>query len=223
MRPSSSSPTDAWVASAVGVATLVFQLPFFDRWFSAMDEGHMLAFAGLVNEGALLYRDATIYPLPGAFYLLAAIFQIGEPSILLSRWIVVIEFALFVALVFVWLRRGLPRAWALVAVLGLWLYRIWAFPHWHLYSYSTTTLLLLVVCFLLVPRAIDRRDARALIPAGVVYGLAVFCKQDYGAAGLLAGTVQAGVENERRLLGSAARLICRSDSSTPMSAKTRRA
>ena len=64
----------------VCAATLLFQWPFFDRFFSAMDEGHMLYYAELVANGGHLYRDATIYPLPGAFYLLALIFEVFEPS-----------------------------------------------------------------------------------------------------------------------------------------------
>ena len=101
-----------WIAHGpvllVAVVTLLFQLVFFDRWFGAMDEGHMLQFADIVAQGGELYRDATVYPLPGAFYLLALAFRVSDPSILLSRWIVVFEFSLFVALVFLFLRRLVP-------------------------------------------------------------------------------------------------------------------
>ena len=60
----------------MGLATLAVQLPFFDRWFSAMDEGHILYFAELIRRGGQLYRDASVYPLPGAFELLALVFQL---------------------------------------------------------------------------------------------------------------------------------------------------
>jgi len=171
---------------SIAVATLCFQLPFFDRWFSPMDEGHVLLFADLVGDGATLYRDATIYPLPGAFYALALAFQVFEPSILLARWIVVLEFAAFVALATSLLQRIVTPTWALAFVALLWLYRIWAFPHWHMYGYSTTALLVLLASAIALLRYFESRERGWLLLSGFVYGLGVFCKQDYGAAFLLA-------------------------------------
>src|SRR3990172_10065493 len=103
-------------SAALAAAFLVafaFQLPFFDRWFSFMDEGHLLLYADLIANGGELYRDATVYPLPGAFWLLAAAFRIFGASNLVARWILVVEFALFVALLFALFRRmaGGPLAW----------------------------------------------------------------------------------------------------------------
>ncbi len=45
-----------WTLAAAGV--FAFQLPFFDRWFSFMDEGHILQYADLIANGGELYRDA---------------------------------------------------------------------------------------------------------------------------------------------------------------------
>jgi len=171
---------------AVGAVALVYQLPFFDRWFSVMDEGHMLQFADLIASGGMIYRDATSYPLPGAFYLLALVFRWFEPSILLSRWVVAIEFALFVPLVFLVIRRLLPLGWSLLAVGVLLLYRAWAFPHWQMYSYSTTAMLVLAASWVALVQFLASEDRRWLALSGLLFGLGVFCKQDYGAAMLLA-------------------------------------
>jgi len=171
---------------AAFAATLLFQLPFFDRWFNFMDEGHMLLFSEMVARGGEFYRDATFYPLPGAFLFLAAVFEVLEPSILLTRWIVVLQFSLFVALIYVLLRRLVSAPWAWLAVLCLWLYRIWGFPHWHIYSYSTTALLVQLVCMLLLLRFFESGDRRVLALSGFVFGLGVLCKQDYGAAFMIA-------------------------------------
>jgi len=170
----------------VAIATGLFQLLFFDRWFSAMDEGHILYYADLVNQGGMLYRDATIYPLPGAFYLLAAFFDVFGPSNLVARWVVLVEFSLFVALLFLWMRRLVPERVALLAVFVLWLYRIWAFPHWQMYGYSTTALLLLVASAVILLRSLEQGSRPLLAAAGLLFGLGVFCKQDYSAAALLA-------------------------------------
>ena len=174
---------------AVAVGAVLFQLPFFDRWFSGMDEGHMLQYADILARGGAMYRDAYIYPLPGAFYLLAGLFRIFEPSILLSRCVVVVEFAIFAALVFVLMKGITGSACALLAVVLMGLYRIWAFPHWQIYSYSTTALLLVLATLLLAVRAAERPGRLPAVGAGLVAGLAVFCKQDYGGIGLLVGAL----------------------------------
>jgi len=173
-----------WLLAAAGV--FAFQLPFFDRWFSFMDEGHILQYADLIANGGELYRDATVYPLPGAFWLLAAVFQVFEPSILLARWIVVIEYTLFTLLVLAWLRRLVSPLWLVIAYGLLLLYRIWSFPHWHMYSYSTTALLLLLAALLALTRFFETERRGWLLLSGFAFGLGVLCKQDYGAATLLA-------------------------------------
>jgi hypothetical protein len=176
----------AALPALVFAASTGFQLFFFDRWLSAMDEGHVLLYADLLNRGGLLYRDATSYPLPGAFYLLAQVFRLFEPSILVSRWLVSLEFAAFATLGFCLLRRLLPTPWALSGVLVAWLYRAWAFPHWQIFNYSTSALLLLTASLWLLMRHLESGRRGPLVAAGFAFGLGVFCKQDYGAAALLA-------------------------------------
>src|SRR5262245_36832805 len=165
---------------------LVFQLPIFDRWFSFMDEGHILVYADIIARGGELYRDATVYPLPGSFYLLAWAFRLFGTSNLVARWILVVEFSVLVGLVFVLLRRMVPAGWALAGALSMLPYRIWAFPHWHMYSYSSTALLLLFSALLGVVRFTAGGQRRWLLLSGLLFGLGVACKQDYGAAALVA-------------------------------------
>jgi len=182
--PDAGSSRFQW--AFVFAAAALFQLPFFDRTMSVMDEGHILMFADIIANGGELYRDATLLPLPGAFYLLALAFKLFEPSILVARWIVLIEFAALCTFAFATLRRltSLPAAWA--GVLALFGYRIWAFPHWYMYSYSTLSLCLLAAALVCMLRFLEREDLRWLGAAGLVSGLAVLCKQDYGVAGLVA-------------------------------------
>ena len=144
---------------AVVALAVLYQLPFFDRWFSFMDEGHILLYADIIANGGELYRDATVYPLPGAFYFLAWVFGFVEPSNLVARWIAMLEFAVFVGLVFVLLRKLVPPGWALAGVLLMFLYRIWAFPHWHMYNYSTTALLVQLAALLGLLRFMDTGQA----------------------------------------------------------------
>ena len=155
---------------AVIFVAFVYQLPFFDRWFSFMDEGHILLYADLIANGGELYRDATVYPLPGAFYFLAWMFRLFGPSNLVARWILVVEFALLVGLVFLLLRRLVSPGWALGGVFVMLLYRIWAFPHWHMYNYSSTALLVQFTALLVLVRFMETDDRRLLPLAGLLFG-----------------------------------------------------
>jgi hypothetical protein len=174
--------------SALGVAALaaLLQLPTFDRTMSLLDEGHILQFADLIRRGGELYRDAALLPLPGAFYLLALAFDVAGPSIAVARWLVLIEFAAFAAVVYLLVRQLAPASVAWTGVALAFLYKIWAFPHWQMYSYSTTAQLALAIAVLLVMRFHASHDGRTLAAAGLVTGLAILTKQDYGGAGLLA-------------------------------------
>jgi len=172
--------------AVVAGACLALQLPIFDRWLSALDEGHVLWFSDIIARGGDLYGDATLYPLPGAFYALAMVFRVFEPSMLLTRWIVMLESTLFAMLVYLFVRPLLSRSLAFATLALLLLYRVWAFPHWHHYSYSTTALLLLLGATLAMARFFRSGDRRTLGWAGLLFGLGVACKQDYGAGVLLA-------------------------------------
>jgi hypothetical protein len=67
---------------AVAGATLLVQLPIFDRGIFLLDEGYMLQLADAINRGKVLYRDVNVdAPFPGAFYLLAAWFRLAGTSV----------------------------------------------------------------------------------------------------------------------------------------------
>src|SRR5581483_2229202 len=185
-RPIADAAPEPFLLVLVAAVAVAFQLLFYDRWVSLMDEGHMLQFADLIAHGGALYRDATVYPLPGAFYLLALVFRVAGESILVARRLVVIEFSMLAVLVFVLLRRFVPRPLAFVGVGLLLVYRVWAFPHWHMYSYSSTALCLLAGARVFVMRFLETGDLRQLAIAGVAAGSAALCRQDYGVAALAA-------------------------------------
>lgn len=165
---------------------ILLQLLIFDRTISLMDEGHMLLLTDIIARGGQLYRDVTTYPLPGSYYLLAQVFEIFGPSIRIARWIVMFEFATFVFCVLWILGRLVSVRLAMVGLLLLIVYRIWAFPHWHIYNYSSTALLFGAGALALLMRFFEKERVAGLAASGLLAGGAALCKQDYGAAGLLA-------------------------------------
>jgi len=146
----------------------------------------MLLFADMIANGRVLYRDATVYPLPGAFWLLAAAFRVFGASNLVARWILVLEFALFTALVFALVRRIAGPRLGWLAVAAMLVYRVWAFPHWNIYNYSSTALVLQLAALAVLLRFLASGRLATLAAAGLLFGLGVLCKQDYGAAVLAA-------------------------------------
>jgi hypothetical protein len=176
------------VALLLGSALFLlgFQLLFFDRWISFMDEGHILALSDIIANGGELYRDATTYPLPGSYYLLALAFELFGSSNLVARWLVCVEFAVLGVCLVLILRRFVPPLLAPLGLLLAVIYRVWSFPHWQIYTYSASALCALAVALVLLLRFLETRSTRVLAGAGLAAGLGALCKQDYGAAGLLA-------------------------------------
>ena len=173
---------EALLTAGVGLAAVAIQLPIFDRWLALLDEGYLLELADEVNRGKLLYRDVYVdAPLPGAFYAMAAWFRVAGTSIWSARLLAVALFALFAMLLFRVGRAVLPHGWALVlAALGL-CYRIWAFPHWHMVSYSSLAATLLTAALVLGLRHVATGSRTAVLASGALAGAAILCKQDYGA------------------------------------------
>ena len=178
---------DGWLTLMVAVVAVVVQLPIYDRWLGLLDEGYVLGIADQINVGKVLYRDIVVdAPFPGAFYLLAWWFRLVGTSVVASRLLVMMGFAAYAATTFYVARTVLPRHWALALVSLLLCHRIWAFPHWHMYSYSTLALVLIAGAVVSMMRFIDTPKHWRLALAGLLTGLAVATKQDYGAAALIA-------------------------------------
>jgi hypothetical protein len=186
------------ITLGVALAAIAVQLPIFDRWFALLDEGYILQIADDVNRGNVLYRDVNVdAPFPGAFYLLAWWFRLFGSSVLSSRVLAVAGFALFATASFRIARALLPRAWAFGLLAVLLCYRVWAFPHWHIYSYSLVSAALLSAAVAVVMRVVSSSSAVApvaryaytgsggagrVLAAGALAGAAVMSKQDYGLA-----------------------------------------
>jgi len=173
---------DLWLTIAVALATVVFQWPIHDRWLALLDEGYILSIADDINRGRVLYRDVTVdAPFPGAFYFLAWWFRLTGSSVESSRVLAVVGFAVYNAALFRIARELLPRLWALAFVVLLLCYRVWAFPHWHIYSYSLMAAMLVTVAAALI-YAPERRSNTRLVLAGLLLGAGILCKQNYGLA-----------------------------------------
>ncbi len=182
-RPEPLGATDIWLGLAVAAVAVAFQWPIHDRWLSLQDEGYILAIADDLNRGKVLYRDVTSdAPFPGAFYLLSWWFQLTGPSVESTRILAMGGFALYCTAIFRIGREMLSRRWCLGVIVALLCYRVWAFPHWHIYSYSLVSAAFMTTAVALVCVYRRTRGLGFLVAAGLCAGIGIMSKQNYGLA-----------------------------------------
>ena len=133
---------DGLIALAIVAGVLVLQLPFRLCAVSLVDEGAILQIAADVAQGHRLYTEAVHYAFPGVFYLTAAAFAVAGTSIETARMLAILLFALASGVVYLIARWSCGRRGALAVVTLFLVYRVWAYPHWQVLSYSTLALTL---------------------------------------------------------------------------------
>lgn len=181
---SSLNSRDLAVAGAVFAVVLALQAPFLRHFPVLMDEGLVLQMAEDIRAGKLPYRDSTTWAFPAVFYLVAAAFGALGPSVLVARALAALVFAGVAATAYLISRWSFGRRGALLVALLFVAYRVWAFPHWHMLSYSSFAMAGIVAACWLAGEAIGRGGNGLLLVAGGVCGVAVFSKQDSGLASL---------------------------------------
>jgi hypothetical protein len=137
--------------------------------------------------------------------LTAAAFAVGGATFETARTLACLIFAALVGVAFVIGRWWLGRAGALALVVLLVVYRVWAYPHWHMLSYSSLAILLVLGATALVGVAFRRGTPGAYVVAGMVAALAMVTKQDSGVLGtaaLAAAILLAAPEPARRWFGA---------------------
>jgi len=175
---------DGAAVAVVVAASLALQLLIYDRWISLLDEGAIVQIADQINHGKLPYRDAVHVALPGVFYLTAALFKVFGPSFLVGRYLMVAVFTAFVVLVYLLARTILGRGTALGAALLAVAYRIWAFPHWHMLSYTPLAITCLMAAVTILASDARRPHWTKPLVAGFAVGLGIVFKQDCTAVAL---------------------------------------
>jgi hypothetical protein len=179
--------SDAVVAFAIAVVVFVVQLPFRALGLSLLDEGAILQIAANLAGGGTPYVDGVHYAFPAVFYLTAAAFRLGGTSVESARLLTCGVFAIAAAAAYLIVRWFLDRSRAALTVTAMFLvYRVWAYPHWQLVSYSTLAMTMLLLATWVLGASLDPTRVAGVAFAGVFAGLAMLSKQDSGAAGSVA-------------------------------------
>ncbi len=171
----------------ISLAILYLQ-PGLGRWLNIYDEGLMVYGAVRVMDGQLPYRDFWGMYSPGQFYVLAGLFRLFGPSIMVERWWDVIVRATLACGVFF-------LAWRLsswLAAVLVWLLTLVWLEYFGFFGYPIFTGLLFIFlsCLALTEglraAAEGRPDRRALALAGGLVGVAAWFRHDlavYAVAG----------------------------------------
>jgi len=181
----------AWLgdgAITAGVAALaaLAQLPTFDRSAVPMDEGQLLAIAGRLLDGEVLYRDIYTGIFPGVYYGTALLFRVFGEDAIVTRWAQLVLNAAVAGCLWSLGRRVMGRLWATLApalYLGL---VAFAFPTLTMVNYSSLSLALALfaLCFLL--RHMESGRLSDAVVCGALIGACGIVKQNFGALALLA-------------------------------------
>ena len=178
---------DVIFAAAIGLATLVLQLPFIRYHAVLLDEGLILQIGDeLITTDKLPYRDRVHIVFPGIFYLTAAAFKIFGTSLEVARLLAAFAFSIATTALILMARWWCKRSEALLFWVVLLCYRIWCFPHWHILNYSPVAVTLSLTATWTMGEHLRHRTRMWVVLSGICCGLAIFTKQDSGAATTIA-------------------------------------
>lgn len=203
-RPNAATPSipRLLAAIAVGGGALLFVIPLASRALTMSDEGYLLLQSLDMANGKILYRDMDAFVTPGMWFLLAAVFKLFEPSVIASRYPVIVGYLVLIALAYRIPAQVSGWRAGLAGVGVMMMTTVWAFPAWTFAFYSPFSVLFALAGLerlLAFHRSLSRRD---LVLASLLFGLSVLFKQNYGAFALVgAGLSLVAFRVELRGLG----------------------
>jgi len=178
-----------WLNLCLIGLVVAFGLPLCHRGILLSDEGYLLLQSLDLLHGKVLYRDMDAFITPGIWFLLAGAFATFGPSVLISR---ALSLLAWVALIVVGHRIVAPltnRSWGLAAGLALMLCSVWSFPAWTFAFYSPFAVVLSLWALERLLSWQRTRSARTLFMTGLLFGLAICFKQNYGVFALAGATI----------------------------------
>ena len=117
---------DPWTWVSVGLALIVatFGYSLCVRGIVLSDEGYLLLESLDMLHGKVLYRDMDAFVAPGAWFAIAGLFALVEPSVWATRMLALAGYCATVLVSYRIVRRLCGRAWGVGAVFGPWETRV---------------------------------------------------------------------------------------------------
>jgi 4-amino-4-deoxy-L-arabinose transferase-like glycosyltransferase len=179
-------PPEAVVVAGIVTAVFLVQLPFRLHAVNLVDEPAVYQDAVDILSGRKMYVDSIHPAFPGVFYFTALVFAIAGASFDVGRTLACLVFAGTTGVVYLIGRWWLRPLGGLALVILLVNYRLWAYPHWHMMSYSSLAIAFVLAATWVLGVAFRRGRAVWYALAGAVAALAMVTKQDSGLLGTAA-------------------------------------
>lgn len=194
LKPKLTASRSSVIAAGLALV-LLLTLSFgsgFLRPVVPLDEGIILTYADLLNKGLLPNRDfCSLYP-PGTYWVVAFVFYLLEPSLILERlvgWYYLTAIA--IAIFNLCLEYGVKTAVIVALSLGLFLDRFDAAFAAYAWFGAVALLLWSVVCLRHWILA-GRSGSIMLLVSGLLGGLSIIFRHDLTPAVLLSGLAVIG-------------------------------
>ena len=175
---SSTTARRSWlIRIGVTLALVAFAVPLCRRSIVLADEGYILMQSWDLLNGKILYREMDAFVTPGIWLVLAGTFKLLGPSVIASRVPVLLALIALYGTGYRITSRLAGPTYGALALVGLLVGTVWAFPGWTFAFYSPFSVLF-------APLALDRllawRDdgrTRDLAYCGALVGLSIVFKQ----------------------------------------------
>lgn len=159
-------------------ATLAFAL--CRRGLTLSDEGDLLSGAAAILQGKIPYRDLDMFVTPGAWYLNAAIFAFSGPSVIATRIAAATCLLATMAVTRRIVRISGGPLWGDFAAGLIAIFAVWAWPAWTWSFYSPWATLFSSAALACTLEWMRSRRPAWLLTCGLMLGLAIAFKQNYG-------------------------------------------
>lgn len=174
------------------IFSFLYLLVGLPRRFDVGTEGVFVYNALRILQGDVPYQDFWTIHAPGQFYVLAALFWLFSPSLLVARlWDTLVR-ALLALVMWATARKLTTEAYALLGwfVVLVWLgdYAFYTYTAFPALFFNSASLLCLIKCLSLSP---EQRKQRSLwlLGAGALVGVAVLFRHDFALYAFLAEAI----------------------------------
>lgn len=174
------------VGAAIMALAYAAQRPVFDRAIVPMDEGQLVAVAGHLLGGEVLYRDVYTGIFPGLYYFTAFLLDLFGRDVIVTRWAQMGVNAGTAVLLFLIGARAAPLGWALVAPVLYLVIGALAFPVLTMFNYSPLSMLFGLGALLAGLGYLDSGRVWKGVAAGLLIAACTLVKQNFGALVLIA-------------------------------------
>lgn len=206
--------TEAAIVLALVAAAVAASLSTLRLGLPLTDEGAILTGAVKLLRGGIFFRDVDAFPLPGAWYLAAAVMALFGESLLTARVLDVLIYTAMVVVSYLAVRKVIGRFPAALYGVSLIALKWWTWPVWTAYFYHDLAVMLSMAGMLAFLRSLQGAERWPLFVAGFLFGAATMCKQ---TTGIYPGLVGFGLVAARGALAARgapvwSRQLLRSDS-----------